>query len=202
MCNYPLATQNIVIEQLPAQGSQPEQGTSQHSFALGRTCPSMGTPSSHRALQFPKSLNIAADPRLELVTEGQTETCTRKQPQGNAGISSALPCPFSTRAPSCWFPAWDKFLGMTGTTSCYREYPSVLTNHPWGPSPREGGPLPGPAPLQSVRDADALSKELLQMFLIKAAHPEPTRSNHPPKRLPALRCSQSLLQDPAGILFL
>lgn len=80
MCNYALATQNIVIEQLPAQGSQPEQGTSKHSFALGRTWPSMGTPSSCRALQFPKSLNIAADPRLELVTEGQTETCSRKQP--------------------------------------------------------------------------------------------------------------------------
>lgn len=65
VCNYPLATQNIAIKQLPAQlpaqASQPEQGTELCSGA--GPGPSMGTPPSCRALRFPKSLNISANPK-------------------------------------------------------------------------------------------------------------------------------------------
>lgn len=135
-----------------------------------------------QTLQFPKSLTIPC--KLQDWSEGQRVTCTIKQTWGTCwDPAQLLPFPFSSRAPSCFFPLWDKFLGITGISSHNREYPSV----PYKPTlsvPRSQGrgDSAGPStPSQSIRDANALCKVLLQMFLIKPAHPEPTRSNHPPK---------------------
>lgn len=68
---------------------------------------------------------------------------------GRAGVAhpaQLLPFPFSTRASSCCFPLWHKFLGIAGIAPCCREHPGVPADPSLGVPRSQGrGDSAGPS---------------------------------------------------------